>query len=188
MRIVVLTLLLVALLLPGLRAGAVAPPTAPLHPTAAQARASGMAGYATRAGQLTLHLDVGGLAPRPTLGASSSRAVYVVWLVDAERQLVNAGALAPGASGATSADFGPFALDPAGLIVAVSVEPHADVAAPTAPATTVVLSGQFPRQQPWPASRLGAYLGPDWFPPVLLAALGLTLLRQARRARRPAPR
>lgn len=184
MRIVVLTLLLVALLLPGLRAGAVAPPAVPLHPTAAQAGASGVAGYAARTGQLTLHLDVEGLPPRPTLGASTGRASYVVWLVDAERRLINAGTLAPDDAGTASAALGPFMLDPAGLIVAVSVEPRADVAAPTASAATVILSGQFPRGQPRSASRLDAYLGPDWFAPVLPAALGLTLLRQAARARR----
>ena len=188
MRIVVLTLLLIALLLPGLRAAAVAPPVATLHPTAAGAGASGVVGYTARAGQLTLHLDVGGLPPRPVLGASATRAVYVVWIVDADRRLINAGALTPSDSGAASTTLGPFALAPIGLIVAVSAEPRPDVTAPTAPTATVVLSGQFPRDQPRPVSRLSAYLGPDWFAPVLPAALGLTLLRQVGRSRRPAPR
>lgn len=182
MRIAILSLLLCALLLPGLRAEAGAPLAATLHPPAAGTNASGTAGYTTRAGQLMLHLDVGGLAPQPTLG-TAVRAVYVVWLVDGEHRLINAGTLTP-SGGGTSASFGPYALDPTGLIVAVSVEPRPDVAAPTAPTTGVVLSGQFPREATRQASWLSTYLGPDWFAPILPAALGLTLLRQARRTRR----
>lgn len=188
MRIVVLSLLLIALLLPGFRAEAVAPPAASLHPTGVGAGVSGVASYTDRAGQLTLHLDVGGLTPKPVLGASAARGVYVVWLVDVERRLMNAGVLTPSESGTASANFGPFSLSPTGLIVAVSAEPRPDVAAPTAPSATVVLSGQFPREQTRTVGRLSAYLGPDWFAPVLPAALGLTLLRQAGRSRRPTPR
>lgn len=186
MRIVVLTLILIALLLPGLRAEAVAPPAVALSPTVARPEASGVVGYATRSGQVTLQLDLRGLTPQPTVGASAMRAVYVVWLADAERRLVNAGTLTPATDGVASVVLGPFAVDPAGLIVAVSAEPRADVAAPTSPSNTVVLSGQFPRVQPRPANGLDSYLGPDWFAPVLPAALGLTLLRQASRARRAA--
>jgi hypothetical protein len=186
MRIVVLTLILVALLLPGLRAGAVSPLAVPLHPTAALPGASGMANYAERSGQITLQLDLRGLAPQPTIGASARRAVYVVWLADAERRLLNAGTLVVAQDGAASAALGPFAVDPAGLIVAISAEPSADVAAPAAPAATVALSGQFPRYPARPANGLNSYLGPDWLAPILPAALGLTLLRQAGRSRRAA--
>ena len=186
MRIALLSLLLIALLLPGLRAEAGAPLTATLHPPATGVGASGAAGYTTRAGQLMLHLDVGGLAPQPTL-AVAARPVYVVWLVDGEHRLINAGTLTP-VGGAASANFGPFALAPTGLIVAVSVEPRPDVAAPTAPTTGVVLSGQFPSETTRRASWLSAYLGPDWFAPIIPAALGLTLLRQVGRTRRLVPR
>ncbi|MFN8513666.1 MAG: hypothetical protein U0841_13980 [Chloroflexia bacterium] len=62
----------------------------------------------------------------------------------------------------------------------------ADVAAPTAPKNTVALSGQFPRVAARPANGLNSYLGPDWAAPVLPAALGFTLLRQASRSRRAA--
>jgi hypothetical protein len=188
MRIVVLTLILIALLLPGLRAEAVAPPAVALSPTVVRPEASGVVGYATRAGQITLQLDLRGLSPQPTIGASAARGVYVVWLADSERRLVNAGTLAPATDGVASAVLGPFGVDPTGLIVAVSAEPRADVAAPTAPSATVILSGQFPRTQARPANGLNSYLGPDWLAPILPAALGLTLLRQAGRSRRATAR
>lgn len=180
MRIVVLSLILLALLLPGLRAEAGTPPRATLRPTAARATAHGEVGYAARGGQLTLQIAVGGL--RPVGGG----AAYVVWLADGERRLLNAGALVPDADGAASATLGPFALAGGGLIVAVSAEPDAGVAAPTAPQSGIVLSGQFPPAATSPWHNLNALLGPDWYAPILPAALGLTLLRQAGRARRAA--
>ncbi|MFN8538415.1 MAG: hypothetical protein U0232_13180 [Thermomicrobiales bacterium] len=188
MRIVILTLILFALLLPGLRAEAVAPPAVSLHPTAMLPRASGVVGYTARSGQITLQLDLRGLSPQPTVGVSATRAVYVVWLADADRRLMNAGSFVPTLDGAASAVLGPFPIDPAGLIVAISAEPYADVAAPTAPKTAVALSGQFPRVAARPANGLNSYLGPDWAAPVLPAALGFTLLRQASRSRRAAAR
>jgi hypothetical protein len=188
MRIVILTQILAALLLPGLRAGAVAPPAVSLHPTAMLPGASGGVGYTTRSGQITLQLDLRGLLPQPVVGVSPARAVYVVWLADADRHLVNAGIVIPAQDGAVNATLGPFPVDPAGLIVAVSAEPYADVTAPTAPTTTVALSGQFPRVPARSANDLNSYLGPDWAAPVLPAALGFTLLRQAGRSRRASAR
>lgn len=179
MRIVILSLILTALLLPGLRAEAVAPPLVALHPTTTQQTARGTVGYTVRGGQITLQLDVSGL-PAPV----GARSVYVVWLADTEHRLVNAGSLAPTSTGAATATLGPFPLAAAGLVVAITAEPGVTVVAPTAPQSSVVLSGQFPQVVTSPLDRLSTFLGPDWFAPILPAALGLTLLRQVGRSRR----
>ncbi len=183
MRIVILSLILSALLLPGLRAEAVAPPLVALHPTTTQQAARGTVGSTVRGGQLTLQLDASGL-PAPT----GARSVYVVWLADTEQRLINAGSLALTPAGAATATLGPFPLAAAGLVVAISAAPCAPVVAPSAPRASVILSGQFPPVATSPLDRLSTFLGPDWFAPILPAALGLTLLRQVGRSRRVAPR
>ncbi len=125
--------------------------------------------------------------PAGLITPPGARSVYVVWLADTERRLINAGSLAPTPVGVATATLGPFPLAAAGLVVAITAEPSATVVAPTAPQSTVVLSGQFPQVTTSPLNRLSTFLGPDWFAPILPAALGLTLLRQVGRSRRDVP-
>ena len=176
-RIALLSVLLIALLTPSLRSDAADQVAIALRPTPDYPLASGtvrVLGQGDRAG---LALDLHGL---PVTAAR----LYVVWAVTPDRQLYNAGALTVDPSGNASGELAPLPVAAAGLILGISAESRPDLAAPAAPRSAIVLSGQLPAAAPPAADHLTATLGPDWLAPIIPASLGFLLLRHAGRLRR----
>lgn len=188
MRIAILAAILVLLLSPGLRSGAAAPLTTPLRPTPAYAQAGGTVEIERQGGRATLVFALHGLpvgkAVSGVTGARGAAPVYVVWLADAERHLYNLGTLPVDSAGNVASTLTPFVGFNTEGTLAVSVEPRADVPAPTAPHDTIILSAALVGTVMPQTSQISADLGPDWFAPIIPATLGLTLLRHAARTRR----
>jgi hypothetical protein len=125
-----------------------------------------------------------------TLGGVSSTAstlsdpVYVVWLVDEQRRLYNLGSLTVNRAGDALSTFTPIVTTSGSLLIAVSIESRADLAAPRAPRETIIASGQIEAPRVSVARGLDSDFGPGWFAPIVPATLGLFLLRHAARTRR----
>jgi hypothetical protein len=139
--------------------------------------------------RVTVSVDLRSLPTRLPQGqpqSSDEQAAphYIVWLVDSERRLYNLGGLTANGSGDAVSTFTPITVPLGAVTLAVSAEPRADLAVPSAPRDTVILSGQFALGAVSPTHGLDNDFGPDWFAPIIPAALGLTLLRHAARARR----
>lgn len=176
MRLAILAILLLLLLAPSLYSAVAAPAPVTLRPTAGHPAASGSMRVVARDDQVKLTVDARGLPVRP---------VYVVWLVDAERRLVNLGTLPIDARGNGTRSFSTSAVTPTYLILAISAEPHANVVAPDRRRDSVVLVGESIPSGAGNFRRLTRDFGPAWFVPILPAALGLSLIRGARRLTGP---
>jgi hypothetical protein len=184
MRIAILAVILLLLVSPSLHSSAAGPIATPLRPTPAYPQASGTVQIEIAGGRATLTFDLHGLPVGGAPATGRATPIYVVWLADAGRHLYNLGALPVDAAGNVASTLTPFVAPAAGGVLAISAEPRADVAAPTAPQETVVLSGPVAGSITPVANHLAPDLGPDWFIPIIPATLGLTLLRHAARARR----
>ncbi len=189
MRIAFLSAILVLLLSPSLRSGAAASDRLALYPTPAYPYASGAVQAERQGNRVTVSVDLRGLpsgTPQGRSRTNSDQATphYIVWLVDSERRLYNLGGLTANGSGEAVSTFTPITAPPGVLTIAVSAEPSADLAVPSAPRETVILSGQFALGAVSSAHRFDNDFGPDWFAPIIPATLGLTLLRHAVRTRR----
>jgi hypothetical protein len=179
MRIAVLSCLLVFLLWPNLRSAAATPAIVWLNPTPNYPQSAGNARLSRHDTQFFFTFDL------HHLPASNQRSppAYVAWLVTGGR-LHNLGVLAVNAAGDVDGTVGPVALESDRGILAVSAEDRMNVATP-ATSDTIVLTGQITALPPGPRG-LAAFtreFGPDWFAPLMPAALGFALLRQAGRAR-----
>jgi hypothetical protein len=189
MRIAFLVAVLLLLLSPTLRSGAAASESLALYPTPAYPRASGTMQAERQGNRVTVSVDLRGLPTRLPQGQyqSNSEQVtphYIVWLVDSERRLYNLGSLIANGSGDAVSTFTPITVPPGAVTLAVSAEPRADLAVPSSPRETVILSGQFAFGAVSPTHGLDNDFGPDWFAPIVPATLGLTLLRHVARTRR----
>lgn len=183
MRIAVLAALLAILLGPDLRSAAAGPTRLSLSGTPNFPEASGVARLDLQGERLTLALELRGLPGATARGHVGASPLYVVWLVDAKGRWLNLGTLPAAVDGRATRALGPVVVDPARLILAVSAEPRATVAAPSQPQATMILSGQVARLGDDGVRSAGSGFGADWFAPPLFAALGLTLLRVAWRMR-----
>ena len=189
MRIAFLVAILVLLLSPTLRSGAAASESLALYPTPAYPRASGTVQAERQGNRVIVSVDLRGLPANLSQGRTQSSGEqivphYIVWLVDSERRLYNLGALTANGSGEAVSTFTPITVPPGTVTLAVSAEPRADLAVPSAPRDTVILSGQIALGAVSSARRFDNDFGPDWFAPIIPATLGLTLLRHAARTRR----
>ena len=187
MRIAILTVILVLLLGPSLRPGVAASSPAPLHPTAAFPNISGTVQSEQQGGRATFTIALRGVPIKPsqlppTNGAAAP--AYVAWLVDGERRLYNLGSLTVNSAGEALSTFTPIAAPTGSMTVAVSLEPRADLVAPSAPRETILASGQIAPLTPADVHSLDSDFGPGWFAPIIPATLGLFLLRHAARTRR----
>ena len=181
MRIAILTVLLLLLLGPSLRSGAAASSPAPLHPTPAFPGVSGTVQVERQGERMPITVALGGV---PTTTTMPAIPVYVVWLVDEQRRLYNLGSLTVNRAGDALSTFTPIAATSGTLMIAISIEPRADLTAPSAPRETVIASGQIVPPRVGVARGLGSDFGPAWFAPIVPATLGLFLLRHAARTRR----
>lgn len=187
MRIAILTVLLVLLLGPSLRPGVAASSPAPLHPTAAFPGLSGTVQTERQGDRATFTIALHGV---PTNAAQIARAggdappVCVVWLADDERRLYNLGRMSIDGAGEALSTFTPIAAPNGPMTVAVSIEPRADLVAPSAPRETILASGQVAPLALIGERTLDSDFGPGWFAPIIPATLGLFLLRHAFRTRR----
>lgn len=179
MRIAVLSCLLLFLLWPNLRSAAATPTIVWLNPTPNYPQTAGTAHLIRHDNQVLLTLDLHHLPA----GDRRTQPVYVVWLVTGGR-LRNVGVLAVNAAGDAGGTVGPVALDSEQGILAISAEEQANVAQLTT-SGAIVLAGQMtaPPATPGGFAAFTREFGPDWFAPLLPAALGFALLRQAGRAR-----
>jgi hypothetical protein len=186
MRIAILAVMLLLLLSPSLHLSAAGPIATPLRPTPSYPQASGTVQIEIADGRAALTFDLHGLSASGGAPSVTGRSapVYVVWLADASRHLYNLGALPVDSAGNVASTLTPFVVPAAGGVIAVSAEPRADLAAPTAPQETVVLSGPVAGSLAPATNHFAPDFGPDWFVPIIPATLGLTLLRHAARARR----
>jgi hypothetical protein len=179
MRIAVLSCLLLFLLWPNLRSAAATPTIVWLNPTPNYPQAAGTARLTQHDNQLLLTFDLHHLPA----GDRLTQPIYVVWLVTGGR-LRNVGALVVNAAGDAGGTVGPVTLGSEQGILAISAEEYANVAQP-AMSGAIILAGQMtaPPATPGGFAAFTREFGPDWFAPLMPAALGFALLRQAGRAR-----
>ena len=184
MRITILAAILLVLLLPGLRPGAAASSASPLAPTEAFPGVSGTVQSGRQDDRATLTINLHGLRTIPPSQSQVGGSVYVAWMVDEGHHLYNLGTLTSDAAGDAVSTFTPIVAPTGTVVLAISAEPRGGLPAPTAPRETVFLSGQLALAVAPTARRLDSDFGPDWFAPILPAAIGLALLRHAARTRR----
>jgi len=180
MRITILAGLLALLLIPTLRAGAVSPEGRVVRLTLAAVADSPATGTATldlRAERATVTLDVRGL---PDL-ALRGRSVYMLFLLDGNGRVTGLHPLPIEQDGIITLSLDPRAVRAARSLALVSTKPRAAIMKPAVPYHTPLLTGDLDGGRGEGLRRLAREFGPGWFAPLLPAALGLTLLRHARR-------
>ena len=180
MRITILAGLLALLLIPNLRAGAAAPGGGVVRLTLGAMPGSPAAGTATldlRGERAILTLDVRGLPDLPLRG----RSAYMLFLLDGTGRVTGRHPLPLEGDGAMTLSLDPRAAREARSLAVVSTEPRAAILKPAIPYHTPLLVGKLDGDRMEGLRRLMREFGPSWFVPILPAALGVTLLRRARR-------
>ena len=180
MRIAILAGLLALLLIPTLQAGAAAPGGRVVRLTLGAVPGSPAAGAATldlRGERAILTLDVRGLPDLPLRG----RSAYMLFLLDGNGRVTGRHPLPIEGAGAVTLSLDPRTAREARALAVVSTEPRAAILKPAVPYHTFLLAGDLDGGRGGSLRRLAREFGPGWFAPILPAALGVTLLRHARR-------